>query len=70
MAVFYSDSYVELHIRNKLWTMIIETKNVKYFVRYDKGERLKMSRKVLKNWGCALSHFFQFETAPNSGKNS
>jgi hypothetical protein len=28
---------------------------------------LKMSRKVLKNWGC---HFiFQFEAAPNSGKN-
>jgi hypothetical protein len=31
---------------------------------------LKMSRKVLKNWGCPLSHIFQFEAAPNSGKNS
>ena len=29
---------------------------------------LKMSRKVLKN--VLLSHIFQFEAAPNSGKNS
>jgi hypothetical protein len=48
-------------------TTIIGTKKVKYFVGYDKGERLKMSRKVLKNWGCPLSHIFQFEAAPNSG---
>jgi hypothetical protein len=27
---------------------------VKYFVGYDEGERLKMSRKVLKNWGRPL----------------
>jgi hypothetical protein len=33
---------------------------VKYFMGYDKGERLKMSRKVLKNWDCPLSHIFQF----------
>jgi hypothetical protein len=25
---------------------------------------------VLKNWGCPLSHIFQFEGAPNSGTNS
>jgi hypothetical protein len=44
--------YGELHIRNKLWKLLLwELKNVKYFVGYDKGERLKMSRKVLKNWG-------------------
>jgi hypothetical protein len=43
---------------------------VKYFVGYDKGDRLKMSRKVLKNWGHHLSNIFQFEAAPNSGKNS
>jgi hypothetical protein len=29
---------------------------------------LKMSRKVLKNWGRPLSNIFQFEAAPNSGK--
>ena len=23
---------------------------------YDKGERMKMSRKILRNWGCPLSH--------------
>ena len=45
-------------------------KKVNYFVEYDKGECLKMSRKVLKNWGCPLSHIFQFEAAPNSGKKS
>jgi hypothetical protein len=49
-------------------TTIIGTKKVKYFVGYDKGERLKMSRKVLKNWGCPLSHIFQFEAAPKSGR--
>jgi hypothetical protein len=48
-------------------TMIIGTKKVKYFVHgIRKGERLKMNKKVLKNWGCPLS----FEAAPNSGKNS
>jgi hypothetical protein len=31
MVVFYSDSYGELHIRNKLWTMIIETKKCEIF---------------------------------------
>jgi hypothetical protein len=41
---------------------------VKYFVRYNKGEKLKMSRKVLKNWGCPVSQIFQFEAASNSGK--
>jgi hypothetical protein len=41
---------------------------VKYFEGYDKGERLKMSRKVLKNWDCPLTHIFKFEAAPNSGK--
>jgi hypothetical protein len=37
---------------------------VKYFVGYDKGERLKMSRKVLRDWGRPLSDIFLFETAP------
>jgi hypothetical protein len=31
---------------------------------------LKMSRKVLQNWGRPLRHIFQFEAAPNSGKSS
>ena len=31
---------------------------------------LKMSRKVLRNWGRPLSYIFEFEAAPNSGKNS
>jgi hypothetical protein len=47
MVVIYLDSYGELHME----TTIIGTKKVKYFVGYDKGERLKMSRKVFKNWG-------------------
>ena len=51
-------------------TTIIGTKKVKYFVGCNEDERLKMSRKVLKNWGRPLSHSFQFEAAPNSGKNS
>jgi hypothetical protein len=51
-------------------TTIIGTKKGEIFCGYDKGERLKMSRKVLKNWSCPLSHIFQFEAAPNSGKNS
>jgi hypothetical protein len=56
-------------MRNKLWKLLLWVlKKVKYFVGYDKGERLKMSRKVLKNWGLSLSHIFQFEAAPNSGK--
>jgi hypothetical protein len=46
------------------------TEMVKYFVGYDKAERLEMSRKVLKNWGGPLSHIFQFEAAPNTSKNS
>ena len=37
---------------------------MKYFVGYDKGERLKTSRKVLKNWGCALSHTIFFSLRP------
>ena len=56
---------------NKLWKLRLEElKKVKYFVGYDKGERLKISKKVLKNWGCPFSHIFQFEAALNSGKNS
>jgi hypothetical protein len=52
MVVIYSDSYGELHIHNKLWKLRLEElKKVKCFVGYDKGERLKMSRKVLKNGG-------------------
>jgi hypothetical protein len=51
-------------------TTIQELKKVKYFAGYDKGERLKMIRKVLKNRGCTLSHIFQFEAVPSSGKNS
>jgi hypothetical protein len=46
-----------------------ELKKVKYFVGYDKCERLKMRRKVLRDWGCPLSHF-SVEAAPYSGKNS
>ena len=42
---------------------------VKYFMGYDKGERLKMTKKVLKTWGRPLSHIFQFEASPKSGKN-
>ena len=69
MVVIYSDSYgncIVITYRN----YDLGTKTVKYFVGYDKGERLKMSRKVLKNWGRPLSHIFQFEAALNSGKNS
>jgi hypothetical protein len=53
-------------------TIIVIGKMVIYFVGYDKGERLKMGRKVLKNWDRPFSHtyIFQFEAAPNSGKNS
>ena len=36
---------------------------------YDQGERLKMSRKVLKNWGRPLSHiFFNLRTPPIQAK--
>jgi hypothetical protein len=49
-------------------TTIIGTKKVKYIVGYDKGEWLKMSRKVLKKLDCLLSHILQFEAAPNSAE--
>jgi DNA-binding XRE family transcriptional regulator len=42
-------------------TIIGIEKGYQYFVGHDKGERLKMSRKVLKNWGRPLSYIFQFE---------
>ena len=45
-------------------TTIIGTKKGEIFCGiYDKGERLKMSRKVLKNWGRPFSHIFQFGPA-------
>jgi hypothetical protein len=69
MVIIYSDSYNgKLHIINYGNYTIIGTNKGEYIVGYDKGERLKMSRKVLKNWGRPLSHIFQFEAAPNSGK--
>ena len=69
MVVIYSNGYGELHIRNKLWKLRIQELKKVRFVGYDKGERLKMSRKVLKDWGCPLS-YFSVEAAPSSGKNS
>jgi hypothetical protein len=49
-------------------TTIIGTKMVKYFVGYDKGERLKMSRKVLKNSGCPLTHSSHLRLPPIQAK--
>jgi hypothetical protein len=46
MVVIYSDSYQWYDYRNY--------QNVKYYVGYDKGERMKMSRKVLENWSCKV----------------
>ena len=44
--------------------MIIGTKKGEIFCGiHNKDERLKMSRKVLKNWGRPLSHIFQFEAS-------
>ena len=49
MVVIYSDDG-KRHIRNKLWKLRLkELKKVKLVVGYDKGERLKMSRKIFKN---------------------
>ena len=42
---------------------------VKYFMGYDKGERLRKTRKVLKTWGRPLSHIFSSRPPPKSGKN-
>ena len=60
MVVIYSDPYGELHIRNKLWKLRLwELKKVKYFVGYDKGERLKMSRKAsIKKLGLPFVTYF------------
>ena len=61
MVVIYSDPMVNC-IYLTMETTIIGTK---------KGLNiLKMSRKVLQNWGFPLRHIFHFEAAPNSGKSS
>jgi hypothetical protein len=50
MVIIYSDSYNgKLHIINYGNYTIIGTNKGEYIVGYDKGERLKMSRKVVKN---------------------
>jgi hypothetical protein len=52
-------------------TIVVIGKKVKYFVGYDKGERLKMGRKVLKNWDRPFAHtdiFFSLRPPPIQAK--